>query len=313
MIYIRCDASEVIGWGHFKRCLILAKYLVKKTSVCFLMVQPDDAVKTLLLEENIDLLELPSGLSFSQELSIYPQHVKNIILDIGYRQTLNHPDEFNLYLKKLKCASIQTIIIDGLDDDAFRHPEAPEVLAYIQPYWGVTETTSPHSKEWFYGAEYILIDDIYVMSYHKRHLNSLNNILITFGASDPQNNTAKVLRALSVMDIKQKLKVVIGPSFSETHINEIDEICEAHNIDKVLAPSNLLDQYKWADLAICASSTSRYEAAACGLPVIFTAIYPQHVKLSKTYAQYGTSKYIGYCEDVLETDWQTYIENFLAN
>ena len=57
-------------------------------------------------------------------------------------------------------------------------------------------------------------------------------------------------------------------------------------------------------LCIGGSSTTRYEAAACGLPMIFCAIYQSHVNLSKDYASFGTAEFIGSADILVSQDWE---------
>ncbi len=309
MIYFRVDVSETIGWGHFKRCLALSKSLTNFTSTCFLISDPDARLCKLIERSGSKLYALPGKLSYKEEISYYPADSKNIIVDLGHRKNLEEPDAFLQYLLALKQNNFNVILLVGAEGDQFRHPEMPMVKALIQPYWCSANNLSPNAEHWLRGEEYTLLDQIYKHAYHKRKTKNLQNILVTFGGADPQNITVTALTGLGKAQSVGRLnnlniKVIIGPSFSKQLTSNIEKIaCTLENTDLIFSPDNLLDYYCWADLGICGSSTSRYEAAACGLPVIFTAIFSKHEKLSVNFSHFGTSQYLGYYKAVSANDW----------
>lgn len=315
MIYIRCDASQKIGWGHLKRSLVLAEQLNKCIKTTFLIVEPSLDMCDLVKAAGSSLIKLPQGCSYQDELQFYPPEIKHIILDLGHRQTLEAPDEFVKYLDLLTEKSVDIIIIDGLDDDEFRDLRAPRVKAYIQPYWGILSSTPPLAEHWLHGADYVLLDPEYHYAYRYRPIGEINNILLTFGGSDPQENTLKVLEGLGAITSNEfRTRVVIGPSFDPKAAKKIEAFSKNHDwVGIINKPNGLKAQYEWADLCIGGSSTTRYEAASCGLPMIFTAIYKEHIKLSKSFAAFGTAKYIGFAEDLSSAHWEKEISSLLKN
>lgn len=76
---------------------------------------------------------------------------------------------------------------------------------------------------------------------------------------------------------------------------------------------DLIPHYLWADAAIGGSSTSRYEFAAAGLPSLFASIYRYHDELSRVFAGYGTSRYLGYYEDVPASGWKNEAIHLINN
>ena len=84
-------------------------------------------------------------------------------------------------------------------------------------------------------------------------------------------------------------------------------------MEVIVSPDNLLLHYDWADVCICGSGTSRYEAAANGLPVIFTSIYPEHDEISRIYATFGTARFIGPAASLLPSDWAASIMELEAS
>lgn len=314
MIYFRCDASHNIGWGHLRRCLVLAEELNKQTQTTFIISTPTQEMLDLITDCGASVIGLPAVPSYKDELSYYPLEMERIILDLGHRKTLNAPTEFTNYLQALEHENINTVIIDGLDDDEFRDPKAPIVKAYVQPYWGVS-SNPPMSEYWLFGADYVLLDPKYHHAYQYKPKGAINNILVTFGGADPQENTINVMKGLvEIPAIEFQLRVVIGPSFDAKARREIIAFSENYEwIDIIISPNGLDPHYQWADLCIGGSSTTRYEAASCGVPMLFASIYNEHKRLSEKFSKYGTAHYVGHAQDLTPTDWKNAVTKMLKN
>lgn len=314
MIYFRCDASHNIGWGHLRRCSVLAEELNKLTQTTFLIKTPSQEILDFITYSGSSVIGLPDVLSYEDELKYYPPETERIILDLGHRKTLDAPADFVAYLEALEKENIETVIIDGLDDDEFRDERAPKVKAYIQPYWGVTSTPPP-ADYWLFGANYVLIDPQYHYAYRHRPKGAVENILLTFGGADPHENTIKVMHGLAAIHpIEFQLRVVVGPSFNNDAVNKIIAFSENYEwINVVMKPNGLKLHYQWADLCIGGSSTTRYEAASCGVPMLFASIYKEHKKLSETFAKFGTAHYVGYAGDLVPADWKKVMTILLKN
>ena len=315
MIYFRCDVSQTIGWGHLKRCIALAGSLNSITKCCFLVVDPDEYITQLIHQSGATIHTLPRNLSYAQEIEHYPANAQNIIIDLGHRENLERPNALLEYLNTLDDQKYQIAIMDGQDDDSFRDERAPKTKAYIQPYWGVEEKKLPHTQHWIYGAPYVLLDQIYKNVYRERTDTDLRNILVTFGGSDPQNNTCKVTQALCHKQFDPyQIRVIIGPSFADHQTKQIESVAQDQdNITIIYAPKVLIDHYHWADLCVGASSTSRYEAAACGVPMIFAAIYPEHIQFSQRFATYATAHYAGYADELTQAHWRETLLSLLQS
>jgi len=303
VILFRCEVSDQIGWGHLKRCLSLAKILHKHTPAIFVSSSEDARVLDAILQAGSRIHRVPAGLSYKDEVKYYPKLHKNIIVDLGHQRNLAKPGEFIKYLTELNLLGYQVALIDGLGAESFRCKGAPRLKVYIQPYWGVEEKPAPNSEHWLYGPKYAFVDEIYQHGFKKRSTGTVKNILITFGGSDPQENTLKVLTGVLGLCDDFIYRVIVGPSFCAEQIEKIQQLGLKYSLELIVAPDDLLNHYHWADLGICGSGTSRYEAAATGLPVIFTSIYKEHDRLSARFASYGTARYIGPAADLSSDDW----------
>ncbi len=310
MIYVRCEASKSAGFGHLSRCLIMARALQEQgAQVAFIVPDRDTNQKKLIENAKLEVIRIPYASAYADEIISYPKNYKNIIIDLGTRENLDNTEKLTQYLNVLKAENYNIALLNGLAGDSYNDQNSPEILAYIQPYWGAENEPKPNAKHWIKGKDYVLIDKIYNTAFKCRKGVSVNKILVTFGGADPQKNTIKVLNAAPHLNKDIKLRAIIGPFFSKEHAQAIDYLQSKtlEQIECITAPKLMLAHYQWADLCICGSGMTRYEAAACGLPSLSTAIYPQHEELAAQFASYGTSHYMGLCHDITTKDWASAI------
>lgn len=306
-ILIRAEASGQRGFGHLKRCMMLA-HVMRKNGITptFLIQKSDTQAKDILIAENLSFFLIADCSRYEDEISSYPDTSKIIFLDLVHRHTLEEQDSFCRYLSKLKDANYKIIFLDGLYEDAFPHAKLPALDAVIQPYVGADKDIKPNTPHWLTGGQYAILDQKYAALSERIPNKDAKNILLTFGGSDPQSITIAAMKSLATLQEQIKIRVIIGPYFSDDHKSQIKEVAKESNLfELVEGAMDLIPHYLWADIALGSSSTSRYEFAAAGLPSIFTSIYPYHQRLSEEYASYGIAHYIGYHEDVTPDQWRS--------
>ena len=308
---IRCDVGSEIGWGHFNRCVILAENLAPYFEVTFI-VKSNYAEKIKnLLTSRFNHIIIPDFINFTDELKYYPEDQKFVILDISYIKNLRKTEELTSYFKLLLQHGLQILYIDGDGDERLKMDGNPLFLAYIQPYMHVESRPRVKAQFWLAGIDYLLVNPLYFVSKIDRQNLDVTNFLVTLGGSDPQWITKDVLNGISLTNHQSKLfKIVIGPSFSQELVTLLQERSSIYNIELIYAPVDLLDLYKWAHLCIGASSTSRFEAAVCGLPMLFVSLYPEHEVLSKNYGKLGFSIYLGNYRNMTPESWASNIESY---
>jgi UDP-2,4-diacetamido-2,4,6-trideoxy-beta-L-altropyranose hydrolase len=297
MISFRCEVSEKIGYGHLKRCLTLALILRERdVDTCFILNAEERDSAAFVRTEGFAVHEIPGGTSLADEIIEYPNDYRFLVTDINTIDNILRPERVTAYLHSLNRAGITTVYIDGLFDDAYRAPDAPEISAYVQPYLGADQDTPPHCRSWLAGGDYAILGPQYRELPARQIKDRAENLLITFGGADPQGLTPTVMRALAAANIDMPLRVIAGPYFSVDHMQEIEKAVSTYHgsADIVSRQTDLLPHYQWADMALGGSGTSRYEFAAAGLPSIFAAIRPQHEQICDIYSSYGIAQYLGF-------------------
>ena len=94
-------------------------------------------------------------------------------------------------------------------------------------------------------------------------LSKINNILVTFGNSDPKFITTFILKNLILLKKKIFIKVVIGSLFKSKLINELIKIKKnekKHKIIFLYNKKNLSNEFNWCNFAIISCGLTKYEA-----------------------------------------------------
>ena len=307
-IYFRVEASSQIGLGNLNRCIFLSKNLNKMgVQPVFLVSHGQEIFFNQVGVDKANIIVLPLSDSYVEEVESYPLDCHFIVLDLYHFKNIENHKSLEGYINRLHDNKICIAFIDGLFEEAFRPDKNIffDVCMYIQPYLGAENDTPPPAVHWIKGAEYALLGKAYDDLSPKHVKEKARNILITFGGADPQEQTSVVMTALAKNDFDGHVRVIIGPYFSEGLKKQIQDLGVKYPLlFECLGPQdNMLSHYQWADLAIGASGSSRYEFAACGLPAIFSSISLKHSKSSKVFAEYGLACYLGYYKEITQKQW----------
>lgn len=318
-IFFRLEFSKSVGWGHLKRCISLSKALSKSFETVFIISNNEPGALDLIKESNIKIIKVKSEQKYASEVDHYPLDLKYIIVDLSHVENIKRPKEILRYLEVLYNKGICIVLIDGVGSEAICSYELPPLKAIVQPYFAIGNQKKPSSEFWIFGKRYVIVEDIYKNSYKERSKIKVNRLLITMGGSDSENISEKILSDFINKDIvikmdDIKIKLVVGPYFSENYANRLKILARNFtNIDILEKPKSLKVYFQWADLCLGASGTSRYEAMACGVPMIFTSIYEHHQTFSEEYSKLGTSQHLGFYKNIKFGQWTDSVVNLKKN
>jgi spore coat polysaccharide biosynthesis predicted glycosyltransferase SpsG len=308
-----------VGLGHFKRCSLIAQSLIKCGFHCCFVVSEDDLTQIRCLEAtNLDWLSLPSSSLYGNEVDYYPTN-KAVFVDLQHKPHVDNPAPLIALLRSMEETRQEVVFIDGLGDEAFRHPEAPPVYAYVQPYFGADTDPLPRCNIWLKGPQYALLPPSFETTPQRCFSDRAENLLITFGGSDPQEITHVFLTHLLKSEGPgMKTRVVVGPFFSDLHQVAINSMLKqlrqkAWDIESVVAPPSMQALFDWADLAIGSSGGTKYEFCASGLPFLFCSIDQSHTKQSEAFSLTGAGLHLGYFEAIESSTWIHSIKSLSEN
>ena len=269
-IFIRCDGGTKLGTGHIVRQLMIAKELKKEITqaeIEFLMKNIPEGVKRVE-EKGFSVKIIPKTINLISEAKLIVDYLKNKNPNLLIFDVLNTSKEYIKILKKLKTKIV------SFDD----HSES-KYLADLR--FNILELNrESETSGLFKGPEYVTLNSVYA-DYHKRKKEikkQANKILITFGGSDPDNLTNKVLKALEKINKKLEINVVVG--FAFPYDGELKESIRnsKHKIKlyKNISPQKMAELMFKCDIGIGAGGLTQYEFVCIGLPAIIICEEVEH-------------------------------------
>ncbi len=304
------EAGGVVGFGHLKRCLIIANAMHERgMTVCFLLGDLSGAGEELIKKSGFRC-NLFSQENYSQLSTLVKNdasdHSKGIVLfDVSHSGLERNIQPLEKCLKQLCTASFTVGLIDSSGAQSLRAYMAEiNVDLLIAPYVGEKKVADSCVKE-LLGPKYFVIDPSYSTAFEKRISDRSNRIVVTCGGADPTEISLLILKSLDlVSDRKLDVRVIAGPFFSKKLVREI--VCCAdsisHNIEFVDAPESLADSMRWCDVAISTSGLTKYELAATGTPALLISIDVIHEEINGAFNAEGCSSDIGIGKYLGESD-----------
>lgn len=245
-IAIVVNAYDEIGTGHVYRCLSIASKLVFH-EVLF------------LLDENhqlgIDIVEnynypykLYDGIDdLIDSLRQYsPQVVINDILDtsLEYVSILKNDGFFVVNFEDL---GLGTQAADVVFDALYEHDINEENI--------------------FTGHKYYILKDEFYFQPEKIITHAINNVLITFGGTDPNNFTEKVIDSILSTNYEGRINVILGLGYQGlSHLIEKYESNQSIQIYRNV--SNISEFMFQADIIFTSAGRTMYEICSLGVPTI---------------------------------------------
>jgi len=253
-ILIRTLGGQDIGYGHYYRCISLAKailYLNKNIDIIFLINNGliNQIKKTdfkYIVEDNLEK-DYQIIKKFKVDLVIFDSYLGN-----------------NEYLKRIKKQS-RLMLID--DNNDIYDSSLPDILYNGNIHAKKLNYNIVKSQLVFLGAEYLIMREEYWNNMLHNYADK-NGILITTGGTDKYGIALKIL--YEIKDLKDNIRVIIGPSYKDTYIKEIENV-KNENIELIYKPDSLKEYLSHSKIAITAGGTTVYEVLASkSIPVIFS-------------------------------------------
>lgn len=235
-IVFMADGTDKIGFGHIKRCLYLAEEM-KNGKISFLVnAQSKNFVKDyrkFLVKNEFNKIDIEE---IRKILSVENPDIIILSSELITQESIN--------IIKMFCRML--VFIDDISlntgDLTFNFNSFAKDLSYKE-------------KNVFLGLDYLFIKKVFI-SYHKKNKKiskKCNNILLSFGTSDPMDMTEKVLDAIKDMNVEVT-------TVSNKNINTKRKLLSnVDNMEKLLYNS---------DLAIISGGLTIYESACVGTPAL---------------------------------------------
>jgi len=279
-ILVRVDGTKNLGLGHIYNLLTIINHF-RKDKILIVM----DGKKRL---GNYKFKEQLYPLTFFKSKQDSHNIIKNFKPDIIFNDIL---DTKSSYIKAQNKFNSFIVNFEDLGSGA-RHAN----LVFNPIY----SSKKNKSKNQFFGPTYACIRDEFRILYNSKPSAKKNQILITFGGSDPRNLTKRLLEILSGMKLKFKIIVIIGMAFS--HVSQTEKLVEkmkknAQKI-KIVKNSDLMAKYmNESDFVITTNGRTVFEIASLNIPFISISANPREKK-HKFPQNSGGGIYLGLYSDI---------------
>lgn len=309
-VAIRADASERIGSGHVRRCLVLAKKFknIGAEKVYFISKENNGNLKHEV-ETSGFIMYLLKDTDWEEDAiatkSIISTPVDLLIVDhyaLDYR-----------WEKFLREMAKKVLVIDDLADRKHDCDFLLDQNYYKNSFYRYKNLVPEYCK-CFFGPEFSLLRsefiDLECSSNFKSLKEDVSRVNISMGGSDPKEATYQCLEYLLKIEEYTGIIDVIVSYLKEESLEKLKNLCAINSrINLYQSPKNYIYLCSKADLVIGSGGTSHWERMYMGLPTIAIATAKNQEEGSKTLSNAGYVTYLGPIEEVsLDIFKKTFIE-----
>lgn len=278
----RCDASPVIGAGHVTRCLALAEALLDAGWRVIFATGPQTPASVPALAA--------SGFDFR----ILDEPDAGAAINLGHRLgskiNLLVLDHYGLDAEFERACRSWAHRILVLDDRTGRRHDCDFLLDAAATDATIYAGRAPDHARILAGPAFALMRRSFVMrreaALARRDGRAANEILISFGATDPANIASMTLDALNKIDTSVLLTVAM--SSTAPHIGDVRRRLNGR-IRLVVDSADMAGLMTEADMAIGAAGVTAFERAALGLPSILVTLADNQRGISRLMVEAGAA------------------------
>ncbi len=304
--YIKTDANENIGSGHLQRCLNLAEFLKDDHKITFIFCNTSSLIikevkknfSAIFFKDNKDLLG-------KIEKTLKKNEYNFLILDDYSTNYIWEKAIYNYFSKVL-------VIGDHLDKKHYCDLYLNQNVIDNRSQKTLIKKFS--NIKCLLGPKYALLDKNY--SKYARNERSkiyLKNIVISFGGSDKENLTDKVLNILSQRKFnKFKIKVAIGKNYQ--YFNNLSKKYKSNNRIIFYKGLNSLAKINYnSDLSIGAGGISTWERLCLSLPSLVFLVSDNQKVTIDALSKKNFIIYAGKMKNFNKINFETLIQSIKKN
>jgi spore coat polysaccharide biosynthesis protein SpsF len=292
---IRCDGGGMLGYGHVKRTLTLAKSLREREGfIVVFALNGEPEAADLLKGAGFETIMLPRIGQTNAFVALVADHRPDILIVDA---------NANVSRDMLTRISTQVGIIALIGDASDRrlaatHAYYPVASQSRGVSWGNAQTKVQAGFEW----ALLGFDPAPASAPAARHDAERPTILVSMGGSDPLELTRLVARALVKVAAPFRARFVIGPGFrgSQGLVRDIKALNPA--FETVQGLHNLAKEFADADLALLSFGVIAYEAAALGVPALYLALSDDERFMGESFEAAGMGAVLGLSRELRSDD-----------
>jgi CMP-N-acetylneuraminic acid synthetase len=251
-IIFRVDGDRLMGMGHVHRAITLANRMSSYNEIVFLMDKTKGVGINKVKENNYSVV------SFEDEDGMF-RIIENLKPDILINDILDTDKD---YVLRMKRAGVFVVNFEDLGDGS----NFADITVN-----SIYENSLP-PKNHYYGFNYECLRDEFFVFPVNEIRKEVKNILVTFGGTDQNNLTLRVLKVLEKLNYTdKKMTVVLGMGYGkkEELKNYIERLrsagFEIEMRENVRLMSKLIRD---GDIVVTSNGRTIYEVSSLGTPCI---------------------------------------------
>ena len=308
-IFFRVDSSDILGFGHLNRCLILAKTLQKKGFEIHFICK--NLKGNLISKIKICGFTIHKIKNSKNTIEYDYQNTKKILKKFSWDISCIIIDNYHWgkkYEEGLRPLTKNIFVIDDLADRKHDCDILLDQNLYVnfkKRYKGLV----PNKCIKLLGPKYVLLRKEFLVRKKRKHTSKIKKIFISFGGQDYSDQSIKVLKAIKKSKLKyDKINLVIGKS--NKFLNKLKLISkEIDNIEIFSGTNNISGLMENSDLGIGASGSMMWERAYLGIPSLVSIIAKNQKLAAESMEKIGCVKNLGLAKNVSVKDYVKYFIN----
>ncbi|HYE12010.1 MAG TPA: hypothetical protein VEF53_17715 [Patescibacteria group bacterium] len=268
------DGGIKIGLGHVYQSITFANLLKNKAEIYF-MTKSDDIVINKIKEAGFAAHKFSSDLEI---LDYIEQNEPNIVI-------FDKIDTSAELAKNIKKNNKIILAIFTNLTNANRYADVAVTADIGSHFNNIKHFNSDTNTLYFYGPKYWILRKEFhdCNQLNKPRPESVDNILISFGGSDPANLTTLVTNELLGFNHDIRINIILGASF--THFESLERVLkeDAEKSKNVIIHrdvNNVANLMFNSDLVIASPGLSAFEALFVRTPIL---LFPQDQIQKETY------------------------------
>jgi len=257
-ILIKTDASHEIGTGHVYRSLSIASKLINH-EVIFLM----DEAKPLGIE-------IVSNNNYPYITHNSDKGEGELADKLAKEEIVDKIKEYNPDIVINDILNTNSKYTKALRDNDYYIVNFEDVGGGIKYAHIVFDALYEHKiplKNLYSGHKYYILKDEFYYQSFKKVTEDVNKILLTFGGTDPNNLTEKVLEAILNSNYTNDIEIILGLGYSNK--KEIQDKYKDNDRIKIYENVKNMSEHMYnADLIFTSAGRTMYEIASLGVPCI---------------------------------------------
>lgn len=309
----RVDAGNLVGTGHLMEVLFLIDRLKQRIALDPIII----ANRCSFLADKARMAGI-NNISYihkavserkeaGQIAEILKRHkCRHLIVDL-----LERSNKFYSQIRK----RVKTLCVILDNSEHRRIPASCVVNFSITQNPGFYKRKDLSRTKYFIGPNYFPFCETIKKIKPVKVKNSVSNILVNQGGSDPYGLTAKIIRALRSLNMRQQVNVIIGGAVNKKHNKELKAL-------KASLKGNYkffwdLEQQRFhtmlggIDMAISAAGNTLYELTFLGIPTIVLCHHEEHDKVAAAFEKRRAVVNLGLGRNLPEYKIREAVKRFL--